>query len=547
MGHSPTSNTAGTHKGRGGRRQVPSDPEPTDLNPGGQRQTRGAIATHTRGHIRFYSYSHARSRFEDISHDPHDNAACPSEELSNTRTEEQTEEASTSADSRQQPPLLPSDSTVAKIADGSAVSSSSRVVEAERVGSRPPFKVVSARGTPKGPLPIDIQISLLTSVLKHDPFNCPIRRTTQVWERISKEQGIRARTCARRYDNIIQASIAGRDQPSGTEEQIATKKRLLDQLFVMMNQPQAIVRMQKKRRYRSEEADRKLLLETIRLNPFAQKVGQVAKAWEDVRDALGMKVHARQCIRRVNRMIKPYQLRERMYNGNIPAELKEANDELVKQVIQLMYLGGHSGSLEDDGGQSNDEDSVSGASDSDDQDDGFIGSGARKRELPQDDDELEEDEDEKIIGQRGAAQRSSSKYKQESGAITSISSSTPLGALYASSAQTPGGSEALSMASSEHDALSGRHGRSHPSSYSSMDKKKRHKEAGTSDSLQSTQTLESDFRPQRIWGSHPYSKEVLTRSASGSHTSTNRPSQTYSTDKSEQQYDTGSDRRSSAR
>ncbi|KAG0327298.1 hypothetical protein BGZ99_007893 [Dissophora globulifera] len=164
-------------------------------------------------------------------------------------------------------------------------------------------------------------------------------------------------------------SIAGRDRSVGTEGQIATKKRLLEQLFVMMNQPQALVRMQKKRRYRSEEADRALLLETIRLNPFAQKIGQVAKAWEDVRDALGMKVHPRQCIRRVHRMIRPFQLRERMYRGHIPEEMREVNDDLVKQVLHLMRQGGHSSALEDDGDHWNDDDSGSGVSDTDDQDD----------------------------------------------------------------------------------------------------------------------------------------------------------------------------------
>ncbi|KAH7048901.1 hypothetical protein BKA57DRAFT_438051 [Linnemannia elongata] len=251
-----------------------------------------------------------------------------------------------------------------------------------------PFRIQSARGTPKGPLPIDVQISLLTSVLQHDPFNCAIRKTTQAWESISREQGIRARTCSRRFDNIIQASIAGRDRPIGTEEQQATKKRLLEQLFEMMNQPQALKRMQKKRRYRSEDTDRQLLLETIRLNPFAQKVGQVAKAWEDVRDALKMKVHARQCIRRVNRMVKPYQLRERMYKGNIPEEMREANDDLVKQIITLMRQAGQGGTL-DDGCNSNDEDSASFMSDSEDQEEYMDG----QRENAQEEDEDDEDED----------------------------------------------------------------------------------------------------------------------------------------------------------
>ncbi|KAG0044155.1 hypothetical protein BGZ89_006163, partial [Linnemannia elongata] len=264
-----------------------------------------------------------------------------------------------------------------------------------------PFRIQSARGTPKGPLPIDVQISLLTSVLQHDPFNCAIRKTTQAWESISREQGIRARTCSRRFDNIIQASIAGRDRPIGTEEQQATKKRLLEQLFEMMNQPQAL-----KRRYRSEDTDRQLLLETIRLNPFAQKVGQVAKAWEDVRDALKMKVHARQCIRRVNRMVKPYQLRERMYKGNIPEEMREANDDLVKQIITLMRQAGQGGSL-DDGCNSNDEDSASFMSDSEDQEEYMDG----QRENAQEEDEDDEDED--MMSRSESEQRSSGQKKQD--------------------------------------------------------------------------------------------------------------------------------------
>ncbi|KAF9551342.1 hypothetical protein EC957_009226 [Mortierella hygrophila] len=269
-----------------------------------------------------------------------------------------------------------------------------------------PFRIQSARGTPKGPLPIDVQISLLTSVLQHDPFNCAIRKTTQAWESISREQGIRARTCSRRFDNIIQASIAGRDRPIGTEEQQATKKRLLEQLFEMMNQPQALKRMQKKRRYRSEDTDRQLLLETIRLNPFAQKVGQVAKAWEDVRDALKMKVHARQCIRRVNRMVKPYQLRERMYKGNIPEEMREANDDLVKQIITLMRQAGQGGTL-DDGCNSNDEDSASFMSDSDDQEEYMDG----QRENAQE--EEDDDEDEDMLSRSESEQRSSGQKKQD--------------------------------------------------------------------------------------------------------------------------------------
>ncbi|KAF8949502.1 hypothetical protein BGZ47_000043 [Haplosporangium gracile] len=268
-----------------------------------------------------------------------------------------------------------------------------------------PFRIQSARGTPKGPLPIDVQIGLLTSVLQHDPFNCAIRKTTQAWESISREQGIRARTCSRRFDNIIQASIAGRDRPIGTEEQQATKKRLLEQLFEMMNQPQALKRMQKKRRYRSEDTDRQLLQETIRLNPFAQKVGQVAKAWEDVRDALKMKVHARQCIRRVNRMVKPYQLRERMYKGNIPEEMREANDDLVKQIINLMRQAGQGGTL-DDGCNSNDEDSASFMSDSEDQEEYMDG----QRENAQE--EEDDDEDEDMLSRSESEQRSSGQKKQ---------------------------------------------------------------------------------------------------------------------------------------
>ncbi|KAG0047903.1 hypothetical protein BGZ83_007124 [Gryganskiella cystojenkinii] len=254
------------------------------------------------------------------------------------------------------------------------------------------------RGTPKGPLPIQDQICLLKSVLRHDPFNCPIRRTSQVWEIIGREQGIRARTCARRYDNIIQASISGRQFQTGgnsgivggnatgaaaavkgTEEQIATKNSLLEQLFTMMNQPQALIRMQKKKRYRSEDADRRLLKEIIRLNPFGQRVGQVAKAWEDVRDALGMKVHSRQCIRRVNRMIKPYQVRDRMYSGKIPEAMREENDDLIKEVIELMKLAGQQGEGEEEegeeeGGGEEEDDGGSGNGGQDEEDDSMTGS-----------------------------------------------------------------------------------------------------------------------------------------------------------------------------
>ncbi|KAF8931884.1 hypothetical protein BGZ58_007367 [Dissophora ornata] len=346
----------------------------------------------------------------------------------------------------------------------------------------PPFRTLSARGTPKGPLPMDVQISLLTSVLKHDPFNCPIRRTTQVWERIAKEQGIRARTCARRYDNIIQASIAERDQPAGTEEQIATKKRLLEQVFTMMNQPQAVVRMQKKRRYRSEEADKSLLLEVIRLNPFAQKIGQVAKVWEDVRDALGMTVHARQCIRRVNRIIKQYQLRGRMYNGNIPEEMQEANDELVKEAIQLMNLGGHGGSLEDDEGQSNGEDSASDASDFEGQEDAYTSFRVRKRNAPQDDEELGEDEDEDMAD-LADAEPATARYQKLDGNPTMDSAVR------------------LAKQSQSRNPL-----------YGSTDKRKTLEINAVKD--KSVRAAEAEFRPQRIWGSHPYSQEATTRSSS---------------------------------
>ncbi|KAF9938368.1 hypothetical protein BGZ65_012987, partial [Modicella reniformis] len=294
-------------------------------------------------------------------------------------------------------------------------------VKKEATSVPEPIKIQSARGTPKGPLPIHVQISLLSSVLKHDPFNCAIRKTTQAWEMISREQGIRARTCSRRFDNIIQASIAGRDRPVGTDEQQATKKKLLDQLFEMMNQPQALKRMQKKRRYRSEDTDKRLLQETIRLNPFAQKVGQVAKAWEDVRDALNMKVHARQCIRRVNRMVKPYLLRERMYKGNIPEEMREANDDLVKQVIQLMRMAGQGNTL-DDACNSNDDDSGSGMSDSEEQDDPDMES--KGQDNAQEDDELEEDEDEDMGSPDGPDQRSALK-SQDNAQPSATSPSTP--------------------------------------------------------------------------------------------------------------------------
>ncbi|KAG9326169.1 hypothetical protein KVV02_005674 [Mortierella alpina] len=290
------------------------------------------------------------------------------------------------------------------------VSSATQIKKENEPTASAPFRIHSARGTPKGPLPIEVQISLLTSVLKHDPFNCPIRKTTQAWECISREQHIRARTCSRRFDNIIQASIAGRDRPVGTEDQQATKKRLLEQLFEMMNQPQALKRMQKKRRYRSEDTDRRLLLETIRLNPFAQKVGQVAKAWEDVRDALKMKVHARQCIRRVNRMVKPYQLRERMYKGHIPDEMKEANDDLVKQVIQLMRMAGQGGSLDD-------EDSASGISDSDDQEDPYMEPRCQENNTHEDD-ELEEDEDEDMMSRSESEQRNHARRRDGDASVT---------------------------------------------------------------------------------------------------------------------------------
>ncbi|KAI1316477.1 hypothetical protein EDD11_009967 [Mortierella claussenii] len=368
----------------------------------------------------------------------------------------------------------------------------------------PSFNVLSARGTPKGPLPIDVQLNLLTSVLKHDPFNCPIRQTSQVWERIGREQGIRARTCARRYENIIQANIAGRDRPVGTEEQMAAKEQLLEQLFVMMNQPQAIVRMQKKRRYRSEEADRKLLMETIRLNPFGQKIGQVAKAWEDVKDTLGMKVHARQCIRRVNRMVKPYQLRERMYNGNIPEEMKEENDDLVKQVMLLMQLGGHGGVLEDDAGPSNEDDSIS---DSDYQENSYMASELSKRNLIQESDELKGDHDKDM-----ASPPASSSHAE----ITGVQS--PL-----IQQSTPAASEPASMRSSG-TTTPIKKSRSHTRNSSGLtDKKKSSNGAGGAEDSRAVRSVESEFRPQRIWGSHPYSRETLSRAALGPQLQRGRP------------------------
>ncbi|KAK3812937.1 MAG: hypothetical protein J3Q66DRAFT_346979 [Benniella sp.] len=551
MDYSPSSDTT-LYRDKGEHRRFTSHPELADLEPNDQRQTQNTIDTYAATehsmdrdeHSQLYTNPHPRGLhntavrpFEDRPPRPPTTwsfSTAGSHNLPSlapkphTMTTGQTTETSTPVDdNKQRLPLLNKDSNASKgiktVVEGAT--SSSRIGAAEAEGTAHPFKVISARGTPKGPLPIDVQISLLTSVLKHDPFNCPIRRTTQVWERISREQGIRARTCARRYDNIIQASIAGRDRPSGSEEQIATKKRLLEQLFVMMNQPQAIVRMQKKRRYRSEEADRRLLLETIRLNPFAQKVGQVAKAWEDVRDALGMKVHARQCIRRVNRMIKPYQLRERMYKGNIPEELREVNDELVKQVIQLMYLGGHSGSLEEDDGQSNDEDSVSGMSDPDDHDDGFTGSEARKRELPQDDDELEEDEDDKMVGLNDVEQNSGRSQKQE---------------FYIPSMRITGTSEA---ATATDQSVSSEYHLSRNPGYS-VGTRKRQKEAGVNDG---TRPLESEFRPQRIWGSSPYSNEALARSSSGLYVSRDRSNRTSSTTVKGEQYDCDPQQSSRAR
>ncbi|KAF9951770.1 hypothetical protein BGZ72_006771 [Mortierella alpina] len=342
----------------------------------------------------------------------------------------------------------------------------------------------TARITIKGPLPIDVQIKLLSNVLRHDPFNCPIRRTTQVWECIAKEQGMRARTCARRFDNIIQASIAGRERAIGTEEQIATKKQLLEQLLEMMNQPQAKVRMQKKRRYRSEKADRQLLLETIRFNPFAQKIGQVAKAWEDVRDALNMKVHSRQCIRRVNRIIKPYLLRERMYKGDIPEEMQEENDDLVKQVIQLMHQSGQADSLEDDEGNSNDEDSViSGGSETDDQDDPFMETEAHHRR----------DKSQQKEGDKDSTMAISTPIASGAHSPPRPTSDSPV---YGSISLTP---TTIAMSASKQ-------GRT------------RRPRQGSPESRKKVQQdhAESEFRPQRIWGSHPYSRGVLSRSASAS-------------------------------
>ncbi|KAG0361821.1 hypothetical protein BGZ54_008921 [Gamsiella multidivaricata] len=413
---------------------------------------------------------------------------------------------------------------------GSSSGAATTSSPAATVATTSTLKTHSTRGALKGPLPIDVQIELLSNVLKHDPFNCPIRRTTQVWERIAKEHGIRARTCARRYDNIIQASIAGRERPVGTEKQIETKKKLLEQLFVMMNQPQALLRMQKKRRYRSEEADRRLLLETIRLNPFAQKVGQVVKTWEDVRDAVGMKVHSRQCIRRVNRMIKPYQIRERMYKGNIPEEMREVNDELVKQVIQLMYLGGHAASLDEDGGQSNDEDSLSGVTDSEDQGDDYTVAGAQKRNSSQDSDELEEnnDGDRTIPGKIGSLRATKQKFDVGMSMDTMDTTNSPSSSSFAATAQSPSTlsstlsstlafSEPSSVPSSGH-ATPSRRNHLCNASYGSMDRKRSATETSAA------RTLEEEFRPQRIWGSHPYTKETLSRSTSGSHSRKSRSS-----------------------
>ncbi|KAF9984241.1 hypothetical protein BGZ75_004200 [Mortierella antarctica] len=344
----------------------------------------------------------------------------------------------------------------------------------------------TARVTVKGPLPIDVQIKLLSNVLHHDPFNCPIRRTTQVWECIAKEQGMRARTCARRFDNIIQASIAGRERAIGTEEQIGTKKQLLEQLLEMMNQPQAKVRMQKKRRYRSEKADRQLLLETIRFNPFAQKIGQVAKAWEDVRDALNMKVHSRQCVRRVNRIIKPYLLRERMYKGDIPEEMQEENDDLVKQVIQLMHQSGQADSLEDDEGHSNDEESaLSGGSETDDQDDPFMETEAHNRRDKSQHKDSDKDNSTMISSTRMASCTLSPR---------TLTSDSPV---YGTVSLTPSTTVAM---------LASRQGRARRPRQGSPESRKK----------VSLDHPESEFRPQRIWGSHPYSREILSRSASAS-------------------------------
>ncbi|KAG0216224.1 hypothetical protein BGX33_000322 [Mortierella sp. NVP41] len=389
-------------------------------------------------------------------------------------------------------------------------------------------KVLSARGTPKGPLPMNVQINLLSSVLRHDPFNCPIRRTTQVWEIISREQGVRARTCARRYDNIIQASIAGRERPIGTEEQIAIKKKLLDQLFVMMNQPQALVRMQKKKRYRSEEADRQLLQETIRLNPFAQKMGQVAKAWEDVRDALKMQVHARQCIRRVNRMIKPYQLRERMYHGNIPDEMKEENDELIKQVIQMMQASGQGGPLEEDDEEDAEDDS---ASDSDDQEDS--NQGRSRRRSDSNGSSKAQGNGGKDNNEIGEEETSTSRRIKSSTAIdVSVSPRSPALSIVQSPqtmATTPAASEPPSLASSEPTTPAQKsNGRPRQSSQSSVGNfghtsNKRSLVDRTDDEMVAVATpsprhpFESEFKPQRLWGSHPYSKERSSRMPHGTH------------------------------
>ncbi|KAG0287445.1 hypothetical protein BGZ96_008631 [Linnemannia gamsii] len=384
-------------------------------------------------------------------------------------------------------------------------------------------KVLSARGTPKGPLPMNVQISLLSSVLRHDPFNCPIRRTTQVWECISREQGVRARTCARRYDNIIQASIAGRERPVGTDEQIVLKKKLLDQLFVMMNQPQALVRMQKKKRYRSEEADRQLLLETIRLNPFAQKMGQVAKAWEDVRDALKMQSESDD---------KALPVEGADVSWNIPDEMKEENDELIKQVIQMMQASGQGGSLEDgdgeddeeDIGHSNDDDDS--ASDSDDQDE----SQRHQSRSRQSSDGSRAKGDEADESSTRREQRVHHGIRKSSSAMDVSVSPRSLTQSLVQSPQTVARSPAASEP--EHIMTTpAQKRRPRNSSQSSMsnsgyttsnkrslvDRSSDEMIAITPPTTLRPQPFESEFKPQRLWGSHPYSKERSSRTIHGSH------------------------------
>lgn len=310
------------------------------------------------------------------------------------------------------------------------------------------------------------------------------------------------------------------------------KKKLLDQLFVMMNQPQALVRMQKKKRYRSEEADRQLLLETIRLNPFAQKMGQVAKAWEDVRDALKMQVHARQCIRRVNRMIKPYQLRERMYHGNIPDEMKEENDELIKQVIQMMQASGQGGSLEEGDGEDDDEDighsndDDDSASDSDDQDEAQRHHS--RSQQSSDGSRGKGDEADENSSRRG--QRAHHGIRKSSSAMDVSVSPRSLAQSLVQSPQTVATTPAASEP--EHTMTTpAQKRRPRNSSQSSMsnsgyttsnkrslvDRSSDEMTAMTPPTTLRHHPFESEFKPQRLWGSHPYSKDRTSRTIHGTH------------------------------